>query len=146
MRSLHFPDIEADAYIVNSQFKRVGQAELWQPFEPSYVNGQINHYWTKSFEEFALKKARGDGMASFARDFESFFRWNGEETEENYTPPPEPLVVAVESEIARLLALPEVAKCMAEIHDRFPKMLEQYEARGGLRAIYEAALMVVRQG
>jgi len=143
MRQLHFPDIVSGGFLVRADFRRFDEEQRWTNVEPFYENGQINHYWHKSFEEFSIKKARGDTLVAknnaFARDFELFFAWNGSEGPENHVPPPDSLVAAVEAECRRLSALPGVEDHLAEIRARLPCLLARFESQGGLRSIYERA-------
>ena len=141
MRRLHFPDLRAGATLLRGDGVKLREASLWEARAPDYGAGQINHYWTKSFEEFSIKKARGDAVSlaqnDFARDFELFFKWNSDETAENLAPPPAALVAEVAVDVGRLMALDGVAEAVRTIEGRLPAMLARFDTAGGLRAIYD---------
>jgi hypothetical protein len=141
MHRIHFPEMAPGGFLITSDFSVLEKAKRWRKDAPVFASGQLNHYWTKSFEEFAIKKRRGDatGLPTFQRQFEQFFSNNAAETPENFAPPPEAHVLAVEAEMARLMALPCVAACVASIHARLPEMLGRFESEGGLRRIFEQA-------
>jgi hypothetical protein len=107
-----------------------------------YAGGRINHYWPKSFEEFSLKKARGDTLKmadnEYLRDFRLFFEWNGPETPETYQPVDTAFLSTVRRGMAKLRSMPGVAACEAEVERQFPRLLARYDAAGGLPQIYEA--------
>jgi hypothetical protein len=137
MQRLHFPDLVHGAILVDSDLREVPQDGAWQLPPASGAGGWINHYWTKSFEEFSIKKARGETHAEWARDFSLFFAWNGPETPETLAPPPEALVVRVASEHNRILRLPGVVEHVSRARRLLPSMLARFDAQGGLRSIYD---------
>lgn len=141
MRLLHFPDLVAGAFAVRSGLDVIAPQSYWDRRPPCYHRGQINHYWTKSFEEFSIKKARGDAVdavgSDYQRDFAKFFEYNGAETAENAVPPPANLLARVERQQTRLMALPGVAGCVSAVRARLPAMLARFDHLGGLRAIYD---------
>lgn len=142
MRRLHFPDVIADGFLVDSAFGRIDLDNLWDHRPPVYAGGQLNHYWCKSFEEFSIKKARGDALTlknnDYARSFEQFFTANGPDLPTNHVPPPRDLLDLVAREIAVLGALPGVAEAIQEIHNRLPAMLRRFDPVGGLAQLYQA--------
>ncbi len=142
MHMIHFPEFDPEGFLVRSDFTRLEKTVGWKKtLDPVFASGQLNHYWNKSFEEFSIKKARGDAAGDrdkgWMRDFKLFFSTNAKETSDNYAPTPEALIVAVEAEMEKLAALPEVKPHLEEINRRFPKLLERFDRDGGLRAIYE---------
>jgi tetratricopeptide (TPR) repeat protein len=157
MQLMHFPKLVPDRFAVRANLVPL-ENHRWRGIDPVLEGGHINHYWTKSFEEFSLKKARGNAMnaAMFAEPVEGnagarartksendvfapFFSKaiNGGETSANYAPPPEALVLAVEREIERLSALPGVAAAVADIRENLPKLAARFDRQGGLRRLYE---------
>jgi hypothetical protein len=139
MHRIHFPEMAPGGFLIKSGFTRLEKALRWKKEAPIFASGQLNHYWSKSFEEFAIKLRRGNatGLPIRQRRFEHFFSNNAAETAENFAPPPESHVLAVEAEMARLMALPGITACVANIHARLPELLGSFNNEGGLRAIFE---------
>jgi hypothetical protein len=139
MYRIHFPEMAPGGFLIKSDFTLLEKALRWKKVAPVFVSGQLNHYWSKSFEEFSIKKLRGNAttLPIWQRNFEQFFSNDAAETAENAAPPPEPHVLAVEAEMRRLMALPGVAVCVADVNARLPELLKRFEDEGGLRAIFE---------
>ena len=147
MRVLHFPEVAPPAFFVDSNLEVIPQSveaspkAMWEYRTPCYGGGQINHYWNKSFEEFAVKKRRGDAITAtenpYSRDFKQFFDWNGAETEANRDPPPASLLARVDAAYHALRAIPGVAEADRRIRDGFPNLLAPFGWSRGLRDIYE---------
>jgi hypothetical protein len=142
MCRLHFPSLADDEFLVNSAFDTVPESEIWTSRPPVYDGGQLNHYWTKSFEEFSVKKARNpktsDQGGHTPRDFSLFFNWNGSETPGNLHPAPSELVAKVEAELQWLKSLPDVDDLASDIRARLPILLARFDDEGGLSHIYES--------
>jgi hypothetical protein len=142
MRMLHFPEVRQDGIFLDSNLDQIEDKNLWNFTTPNYLGGRINHYWHKSFEEFALKKRRGDALSSnarneYSRDFKLYFDWNAEESEENLDVPPPSLLRRIKAEVAYLHSLPGVSEIELAIESKFPSILESFENVGGLRTIFD---------
>ena len=148
MRHNHVPEMKPPGLCLNSALQPVPNPGPRGQMPADCSGGQVNHYWTRSFEEFSLKKARGDRAPAdpaFRRDFGKFFEWNapqraGPSSEGliSFDPPPAELVSKVKRELTRLQALPGVAPLLNEIERAFPRLLARFDHQGGLRAIFEA--------
>jgi hypothetical protein len=148
MRHNHVPEMKPPSICINSSLQPIPNPGPRGQMPPDCSGGQVNHYWTRSFEEFSLKKARGDRSPAdpaFRRDFGKFFEWNAAEREGQSTeglishdPPPQALIGAVKLQLARLQALPGVQPLVDEIERAFLTLLARFDHQGGLRAIYEA--------
>jgi hypothetical protein len=140
MRKQHIPELRQGAFIVNSAFDRLDADRVWERRPPQYSGGWINHYWPKSFEEFSLKKARGDALKlaedEYRRGFQLFFDWNGPETPETRHPVDPALLDAVKCMLRRLRSLDGVAAIEADVQARFRTLVARYDAEGGLQEIY----------
>jgi hypothetical protein len=63
MRRIHFPDVGQDDFFIDSSLRKIEEScdrtgikdKMWGAAIPCYDGGQINHYWVKSFQEFAIK-------------------------------------------------------------------------------------------
>jgi hypothetical protein len=140
MRRQHIPDLRAGRIIVDSAFDPFDAGDPWEDWKIQYAGGRVNHYWPKSFEEFSLKKARGEALKladnEYARDFRLFFEWNGPDTPETHRPVDPAFLDRVRRGMAEMRAMPGVAACEAEVERRFRELLRRYDDAGGLRRIY----------
>jgi hypothetical protein len=141
MRAQHFPELRPARRIVDSAFDPLDPDRAWEEWPTQYAGGQINHYWPKSFEEFSLKKARGDALTlpdnEYIRDFRLFFEWNGPDTEETHHPAEPTFLSQVKQKIGELRALDGVAVCEQEAEHGFRRLVARYDQAGGLRRLYE---------
>lgn len=150
MRPLHFPELLRPGFFVDSALRRVaGDGEAGPTWHylahgpPTYSGGQIRHFWAKSFQEFAVKKWRGDqlGMADnpYHREFRQFFEWNGLSTPERFEPPAEELLRRIGEDMQDLRSLPGVAALDRALQESFPDLLEPMGGDRALRSRYEEA-------
>ena len=153
MRLQHLPELRADdCAIVDSTFRPVDVDNMWTRHEPNYGGGRINHYWPKSFQEFSLKKARGDALPlpawdnEYRRAFSLFFQWNAPETPDTWVPPDPTLAIKVKRRCEALRALDGVPECEAEIERRFGTLLARYRDKGGLEQIYNTLRKTTKWG
>ena len=144
MRLQHAPELFPGATLFNSSLAPVDLETVWKPREPVYQGGRVNHYWPKSFQEFSLKKARGDALPleddEYRRAFSLFFQWNAPETPETLAATDETWLAAVKVRCEALRALPGVRDAEAEVEKRFNILLDRYESDGGLDRIYRDLL------
>ena len=143
MRQVHYPEVVAGGVLVDTDLREVPEAAVWRKPPASGAGGWINHYWGKSFEEFSIKKARGDTLAAYhhsewARDFGLFVTWDGPETAATHAPPPAGLVGRVAAEHGRIMALSGVRERVAAAEAALPGMLARFDAVGELRRIYDS--------
>ncbi|WP_084678940.1 tetratricopeptide repeat protein [Methylocystis sp. ATCC 49242] len=148
LHRVHYPNIPPDGFLARADFTRLDWSLRQKKLDPVFTSGRLAHYWCKSFEEFAVKKARGDALTNhtiWKREFKDFFTFtnNARETPRNYHPAPESLIRAVEAEMEMLRALPGVASHLAKIEEKRRSFLEQFEPDGGLPAIYESVKAAV---
>nr|WP_294525615.1 glycosyltransferase family 2 protein [uncultured Rhodopila sp.] len=144
MRPLHFPISKKKTFFVDSTFERIEQIGQLNKLQPNYDGGQLNHYWHKSFKEFALKKRRGDKLQvsggrrnDYKRGFEQFFLWNVPLEEQYHTPCSQRVVLAVRSEVENLLGLPGVRATYDDIQMRFEGLLQPPDGTEALQQIFE---------
>ena len=141
MRQDHFPDVKADGVLVDSTFAPVDLEFLWHCKVPQFGGGRINHYWPRSFEEFAVRKARGAALKLdlnlFDRPFERFFQWNGIEGPENcYAVDPD-LLRKVKRKIEELEMLEGVSEAARKLSLNFSDFVRSIYSNHDLRRIYE---------
>jgi hypothetical protein len=142
VRHQHYADVIAGGFQVDSAFREVADPETMWSEPPTYESGWINHYWPKSFEEFAIKKARGQTLVleenTYDRPFHLFFNWNDYEIAGNHVPVDPVLCAQVRAGVEDLRRLAGVAAVADAIESRFPQLLEHYYGdRSCLRLLYE---------
>lgn len=108
---VHVPTVRSQAFLVDSAFEKVPSDAVWTQSPKSFVGGRVEHFWGRSFEEFVIKKRRGDDLDVQMREYETFFAWAREATTENFAPMPTALI------------------------DRMRRNLATYEASGEYRGI-----------
>jgi hypothetical protein len=147
MRILHFPELVEDGYFVDPALNVIPGSQdrdkkaLWLYRPGGYDGGQVNHYWCKSFEEFLIKKRRGDlvmldQQSSYHRDFDTFFLWNGYERPENAVPPSPQLLARVRAELKVLRDLSGIEHLEAKVNDGFRNLLARIGDSRNVRDIY----------
>ena len=145
MKPLHFPTCEPGSFFVDSalveipQSRSVNQSMVWQYGGLEYSGGQVNHYWHKSFTEYAVKKRRGDLVedADYSYEFGRFFEWNGPESDANRDMCPELLLGRVYRQIVKLREVPGVREAEDRIRSLQPTLLDDLGGLAGLRSIYD---------
>jgi len=138
LRQVHAPSLDWDAVLRDSDFDIV--QDLWDGKHRSAAGGWVDHYWAKSFEEFIVKKRRGESLqladGNFRRDFEEFFTWTFPGTPENLSPLPERLATAVMRELAQIEARPGYEPLKADLDAIYARYVAQVRADSDLRRIY----------
>ena len=139
MRRDHYPEVKEGGIVVDSVFDPVDLDSIYSA-DPRYGGGRVNHYWTRSFEEFAVKKARGATLNlaenQYDRPLSTFFAWNGFETPENHFPPDTALLRNVKRRIEELKALEGVREASTKLERNFPEFVRNL-AGENLRNLYE---------
>jgi hypothetical protein len=143
MRNSHFPTMYEGGFVVDSALDRLPNkvSDVWALRDPQYAGGWVNHYWPRSFEEFAIKKARAKSLNLevnlYDRPFELFFAWNDYETELNYNPIAPEVVEKVKHKLNELRAIKGVAALADRLNGEFPALLKSYYGDSEqLRALY----------
>lgn len=143
MRCEHYAEVKAGGFLVDSEFQTIPDIhEMWEAGKPQYDGGCINHYWPKSFEEFAIKKARGQTLDlevnSYDRPFTTFFDWNGHESADNHFPVDPTMLDRVKRTVEELRRIEGVGALADQIDRQFQTLVEHhYGDRQHLRDIYE---------
>ena len=137
MRTLHAPDTFGESFLVDSGFDPIEVVACRAPL--NFSGGRLNHYWGRSFEEFSVKKARGDALKinDFRRDFDSFFLFDGPQQDDNRWPTDPALAAAVRRRIAELLGLSGVRAAAAAVESEYAGLIARYSAHAGLAGVYE---------
>lgn len=142
MRRDHYPEVKTNGLVVDSAFEPIDLSSIYNKI-PQYSGGRVNHYWARSFEEFAVKKARGATLQLdenlYDRPFEKFFAWNGFETPDNHYPPDLNLLSKIKVQIEDLKNLEGVREAADLIDKNFTTFVGRIAEESELRKIYEAA-------
>jgi hypothetical protein len=125
-------------------------AELAPRLSPNYALGQINHYWSKSFPEFVLKKQRGlasRGLAGEQRSYDQYFEWN-RNAAMTREPFPESLSRAMVDEMHRIADLPGMNAALSNVGRNHERMLSEARTNPGYESLYatENARYLSRRG
>jgi hypothetical protein len=137
MRPVHYPTLLPGCHLLDSEFNEVKDTATMQPV---YGSGQINHYWNKSFEEFALKKVRGlssQGLGGRQREFEQFFAWDARAGGGTMERVPTELLQRVWIEYEAIRMIPGVHDQLTVIKRNVRNRLSELELEFGLRATFE---------
>jgi hypothetical protein len=146
MCEVHIPTLEAGARYVDSDLSPLEVETIWGMKPKSGSGGSIAHFWGKSFEEFAVKKMRGDLLhlnedkSLFSRRFDQYFRWTAEFNPENFHPLPRTLADRTYRAIEELRSIPGVSAAIEQIAAKFAEFSKQVEKETNLRATYEELL------
>lgn len=137
MRMVHTPDTFGEGFLVDSSFNPIEVDNCRAAVNCS--GGRMNHYWGRSFEEFAVKKARGDSLKTdhYRRDFEHFFVLYGRQQDDSKWPVDPEFVAAAKRKIAELTDLPGVRATAAAAEREYAGLIARYSGHYGLADLYE---------
>jgi glycosyl transferase family 2 len=142
MRFDHHAELIDASGLVDCLFQPINQDMIFRK-PPQYAGGRINHYWSRSFEEFAVKKARGSTLDLeknlYDRPYAKFFAWNDFETSQNYLPTDPDLLSRVKERIDELKKLEGVAEAARLIEQNFPYLVHLIAEESKLQDIYAAS-------
>jgi hypothetical protein len=141
MRRQHYPEVSPGSMVVDSVFQPLNTDTIWERRQAQYGGGRINHYWPRSFQEFAIKKARGATLGSanevYDRPYSKFFQWNGYSTSKNFFTTDPLLLNSIKTEIDRMRDLGGVAAAADRISGEFDSFLQKAARDELLRIEYE---------
>jgi Glycosyl transferase family 2 len=141
MRRQHTVDLMPGKTLVDSTLNPLDSEGIWQRKANEYAGGQINHYWPRSFEEFAIKKARGASLGGeqneYDRPYKQFFEWNGPALADNHWPTSRSYLSRLHAEIFKLRALPGVQEAASNIELGFKNRLASIGSEEELHRLYK---------
>jgi hypothetical protein len=142
MRHQHYPEVAPGFLVVDSLFKPLDLTQIWERRVAEYGGGRINHYWPRSFEEFAIKKARGASLGIennlYDRPYETFFSWNGYESATAHYRPDAFLLHRIRTTISSLRQMDGIGALADRIERDFPRLLASVGSKEQLRSRYLA--------
>jgi hypothetical protein len=141
LRDIHAPRLEAGGIFRDTAFAPIAGGKLWAPNSPKTdEGGWIDHYWAKSFEEFLVKKRRGDSLASadgaFQRDLSLFFTWTAPLTPETLMPVSAAMIEAVKTGLAAFEARPSYQALNAKLTAAYDGYAATIRGNPDIRQLY----------
>lgn len=146
MCEVHIPTLASGTGYVDSALLPLERDVIWGAKPKSDRGGSIAHFWGKSFEEFAVKKMKGDLLGleraenPFLREFRQYFQWSAALTPENLRPLPAVLADRMRRQVEELVRLPDVAPAVKHVDEQFAELVGQIEKAMKLRATYQEML------
>jgi len=142
MRLDHHPEPREGGLLVDSALQPIDMESIfWRT--PQYKGGQVNHYWCRSFEEFAVKKFRGASLKlevnQYDRPFSNFFAWNQYETAGNHRPMHPALLQKIKRKIEELRLLEGVAQLADGLDSNFSALVSRVTNDANLHEVYKAS-------
>ncbi len=132
MAEIHKPGPE-EVTFVNAAFDPIMLGPYCMTPPPDGVHGKLNHYYQKSFEEFAIKSDRGRGGAPGGlegKGLDTFFAWDVTPTSANHHPTPPCLLTRLHAQLAALLAMPGVAAAAHEAREAQRALSQRVSGEG----------------
>lgn len=141
MCEVHIPTLPGHEVLLDSSLSPVDAETIWKGKPKSCAGGELAHFWGKSFEEYAVKKRKGDLLSldqrQFVREFVQFFEWNGRPTTENLRQAPELLLKRTRRAMDELLAVPGIRAAAKRTEAGYERLVGCIEREIDLRAAYE---------
>ncbi len=130
MFHLHIPIPKKWGFFVDSDLEKYTPYELNKAATHNYSGGQVNHYWSKSFEEFLVKKARGESLVGsktleFSRSLDDYFNYSPQNMNASLDALPECLLERIREERAELLGSEAIRLANDFVTLRFQKLVER---------------------
>jgi hypothetical protein len=137
---VHVPTLEKSGIIRDTSFAKIAPAEVWSQKQKSFAGGWVDHYWGRSFEEFIIKKRRGDTLAiptgQFRREYETFFSWTAPLTAENLASLPDLLLSRLKKETARFKEIPSYNDLIFHLESRYLEQVAALRSDEALLALH----------
>jgi Glycosyl transferase family 2 len=141
MCEVHIPTLTNGVMLVDSSLLPVETDFAWGTELKSRAGGAVAHFWGKSFEEFAIKKRRGELLSldenPLLRDFSQFFEWTADHCAETFRPAPSFLIDRTYRALEELEALPGVESAVKRIGLKFEELSRKIQMDINLRKIFE---------
>lgn len=126
----HMPRLIPGDIVLNGALEPVAEYSFQMPV--TFVHGQINHYFSKSFEEFVAKHLRVWGEKRLSE----FFTVADNLLRKPEEPVPPAWIARVNDEIARLQNLPGVPPESEKIEAAYAALLARFDRQYGIEAQY----------
>lgn len=142
MEQIHLPLFDRDAVIRDTLFAPVTFGANWLIPPKTGEGGWIEHFWTKSFAEFLVKKRRGeqiniaDSNSSFRRAYETYFQWTQPLAPDNLSPWPAVMLDRTRERLAGFSEKPGYAALCDAIAAEFRAYTASVENDPALRELF----------
>lgn len=139
LRDVHAPRLDPGGIFRDTEFALVPPEKIWSDTAKTDTGGWMDHYWGKSFEEFLIKKRRGEALALetlFQRAYDDYFTWTGPATPANHSPTPEPILTGIQREMARMAAKPGYRELMEKIETTYTTYAQSVRNDPTLRELH----------
>ncbi|MGA7801454.1 MAG: hypothetical protein WCC36_11650 [Gammaproteobacteria bacterium] len=141
MFQVHFPIFDRDGGLYDTKFAPIIQSVDWHRKQKTGEGGWTEHFWTKSFTEFLVKKRRGEALgltdSFFLRAYETFFQWTRPWTPESHAPWPEVMLARTKERMARFAVKPGFAALQSKIAADFAIHCAAVQADPAMHALFE---------
>jgi len=138
---IHIPTVDGGARLFDTSLAPIPTDRIWTDSHKSFEGGWIDHYWGRSFEEFIIKKARGDSLAIpsglFQRAHETFFSWTAAFDEANRSPVPAPVIAAIKDRLVRYQSDPAFRTLVSAASEFFENHARAVKADEDLVSLYQ---------
>ena len=140
MCQVHVPTLGEDGFFVDGDMRTISGQAVWEGIQQPYSGPVIDHFWSKSFVEFLIKKRRGEHLAlteqQFLRDYFQFFAWTSPWTDANYNPISNAWIERVEEATKEILSNPFVAEAYRATVERYRAHVAEVSADSSVHQIY----------
>lgn len=146
--NLHYPLFDGAFPLHDTMFNRIENDGDRPDRHCTGEGGWTEHFWTKSFTEFVVKKRRGDapGLKSetaFQRSYRNYFEWSQPCTSDNYAPWPEAILARTREWLGRFDARQGYSALRTAWEADFAALQAATRADPELRRIYEEMQVLV---
>jgi hypothetical protein len=139
---IHIPTLNEGKTLLDSSLAPIKAEDIWANTGKSTEGGWIDHYWGRSFEEFIIKKIRGDSLAipngQFQSAYETFFSWTAALSEENRSPVPVPIIASIQAKLAQFSRDPVFREVTAKALAFYDEHAAKLKEDANLIALYQA--------
>ncbi len=138
---LHYPLFFGAFPLYDTLFNRIVRDQGRPDRNCTGAGGWTEHFWTKSFAEFVVKKRRGEvpglgGETAFLRQYETYFEWNQPCTPANRAPWPAAVLQRTREWLARFAMRPGYAALREKWEADFAANTQATSADPELRKIF----------
>jgi hypothetical protein len=142
MCEIHVPTFEGNGFLVDGEMRRIGRNAVWEGVKMPYSGPRIEHFWSKSFIEFLIKKKRGEKLdcCGLQRDLSQFFTWSEVPSAANYAPVSSEWVSKVEEEMQEILSSPAIAEAYSVAVESYRNYVARTSTDPLIRQTYDDLL------
>jgi len=140
MCAVHWPEGAPPCRVVDGLGREIAAGRLHEGVTRPYAGPVVEHYWSKSFLEYVVKKRRGEALALesglFRRGWLEYFEWTAHWVQAFHCPIAPGWIARVAAEAASILARPAVGAAYAEVVRQYWAMTDVALEDGGLFRLY----------